>query len=69
MNAQRSSILEVLLVEDNPGDVRLTEEAFAEAKMLVNLSKAWDGEEAMAFLKRRPPHEQAPKRGITESCG
>ena len=42
--------IEVLLVEDSPGDVRLTREAFKEAKMLINLNVASDGVEAMAFL-------------------
>jgi two-component system, chemotaxis family, response regulator Rcp1 len=40
----------VLLVEDNPGDVRLTKEAFREGKLSVNLSVATDGVEAMDFL-------------------
>ena len=53
--------LEVLLVEDSPGDVRLTREAFREANMSINLHVASDGEEAMAFLRRLPPHEHAPR--------
>jgi len=44
--------IEILLVEDNPGDVRLTSEAFKEGKVLNNLHVAMDGEEAMAFLKK-----------------
>ena len=50
----------VLLVEDNAGDVRLTQEAFNEGKLLVNLSVARDGQEAMAFLRREGAHAQAP---------
>jgi chemotaxis family two-component system response regulator Rcp1 len=42
--------IEILLVEDSPGDVRLTQEAFKDAKVLVNLHVVSDGEEAMAFL-------------------
>jgi two-component system, chemotaxis family, response regulator Rcp1 len=43
--------LEVLLVEDSPGDVRLTQEAFEATNMAVHLSVAVDGVEAMAFLR------------------
>jgi CheY-like chemotaxis protein len=53
--------LEVLLVEDSPGDVRLTREAFKDAKVLVNLSVASDGTEAMAFLKREGAYASAPR--------
>ena len=44
--------IEILLVEDNPGDVRLTKEALKEAKMANHLSVVVDGEAAMAFLRR-----------------
>ena len=44
--------IEVLLVEDSPGDVRLTQEAFRDANSSIHLSVASDGVEAMAFLKR-----------------
>jgi CheY-like chemotaxis protein len=44
--------IEVLLVEDSLGDVRLTQEAFKDAKVHINLHVAPDGAEAMAFLKR-----------------
>lgn len=44
--------IEILLVEDNPGDVRLTVEALAEAKVSNRLFVAKDGVEAMAFLHR-----------------
>jgi chemotaxis family two-component system response regulator Rcp1 len=44
--------IEVLLVEDSPGDVRLTREAFKDAKVHVNLHVVTDGAEAMAFLQR-----------------
>jgi len=53
--------LEVLLVEDSPGDVRLTQEAFREANEFVHLHVATDGVEAMAFLKREGLHAQAPR--------
>lgn len=54
-------ILEVLLVEDNPGDVRLTREAFRSARRLANLSVVGDGVEALDFLHRRGRHQQAPR--------
>ena len=44
--------IEILLVEDNPGDVRLTVEALKEGKVRNNLSVAKDGVEALAFLRR-----------------
>jgi len=53
--------LEVLLVEDSPGDVRLTQEAFREANESINLHVAPDGVEAMAFLKREGAHTRAPR--------
>jgi chemotaxis family two-component system response regulator Rcp1 len=56
--------VEVLLVEDNPGDVRLTMEAMKEAKMVNNLSVASDGVEALAFLRREGKFENAARPDI-----
>jgi two-component system, chemotaxis family, response regulator Rcp1 len=53
--------IEVLLVEDSPGDVRLTREAFKDAKLRINLHVASDGVEAMAFLKREGKHADVPR--------
>jgi CheY-like chemotaxis protein len=53
--------IEVLLVEDSPGDVRLTREAFKDAKVLINLNVAADGVEAMAFLNREGNNANAPR--------
>lgn len=53
--------IEILLVEDNPGDVRLTREALAEAKVSNNLAVASDGVEALAYLRREAPFEQASR--------
>ena len=53
--------IEVLLVEDSPGDVRLTQEAFKDAKVLINLHVASDGTEAMAFLRREGEHINVPR--------
>lgn len=53
--------IEILLVEDNPGDVRLTIEALNEAKVCNRLHIAQDGEAALQFLRRQGPHAQAPR--------
>jgi CheY-like chemotaxis protein len=53
--------IEVLLVEDNPGDVRLTQEAFHDANKSVRLHLAADGIEAMAFLRHVGNHVHAPR--------
>ena len=52
---------EVLLVEDSPGDVRLTQEAFRDANKSVHLHVASDGVEAMAFLRHERAHVHAPR--------
>jgi len=51
----------VLLVEDSPGDVRLTQEAFRDANQDIDLHVANDGVEAMAFLLREGAHADAPR--------
>ena len=53
--------VEVLLVEDSPGDVRLTQEAFRDANRAIRLHVAEDGAEAMTFLRREGPHAAAPR--------
>lgn len=53
--------IEILLVEDNPGDARLTMEALREAKVHNRLSWVTDGDQALAFLRRQGPHAQAPR--------
>jgi len=52
---------EILLVEDSPGDVRLTREALKDAKMHINLHVASDGIEAMAFLNREGEYAGVPR--------
>ena len=52
--------IEILLVEDNPGDVDLTREGLADGKLRNNLHVAGDGEEAMAFLRRGQEHADMP---------
>jgi two-component system, chemotaxis family, response regulator Rcp1 len=53
--------IQVLLVEDSPGDVRLTQEAFHDANPTIHLHVASDGVEAMAFLRREGIHVDAPR--------
>lgn len=57
----RGRPIEILLVEDNPGDVRLTIEALKEGKVSNRLSVARDGVEALAFLRREGPHANAAR--------
>jgi two-component system, chemotaxis family, response regulator Rcp1 len=54
-------LLDVLLVEDNPGDVRLTRETLRDANKSIRLHLAADGVEAMAFLRRESPNALAPR--------
>jgi CheY-like chemotaxis protein len=53
--------LQVLLVEDSPGDVRLTQEAFREANMSLHLHVAYDGVEAMMFLRHEGIYADSPR--------
>ncbi len=53
--------IEVLLIEDSPGDVRLTQEVFRDANPSIRLHVACDGLEAMAFLRREGSQAKAPR--------
>jgi chemotaxis family two-component system response regulator Rcp1 len=53
--------IQVLLVEDSPGDVRLTQEAFRAANKAIQLHVVVDGVEAMAFLSHKGIHVHAPR--------
>lgn len=64
MAVNRPNPVEVLLVEDNPGDIRLTMEALREGKMSNHLSIVSDGEEALNFLHQTGVYEQAPRPDI-----
>ncbi|OGI45119.1 MAG: response regulator [Candidatus Muproteobacteria bacterium RIFCSPHIGHO2_01_FULL_65_16] len=55
------SLIEILMVEDNPADVRLTREAFKDAKVLNKMSVVGDGEAALAFLRRQGRYADAPR--------
>jgi len=51
--SKRIRPVEILLVEDNPGDIRLTKEAMKEAKIINNLNVVEDGVEALAYLRKK----------------
>jgi two-component system, chemotaxis family, response regulator Rcp1 len=53
--------IEILLVEDNPGDIRLTQEALKEAKVKNQLHVAEDGVAAITFLRREGTYHNAPR--------
>lgn len=60
MNTEAANI-DILLVEDNPGDVRLTEEALKQGKVLNRLHVVYDGVEAMEFLHKKGRYKDAPR--------
>jgi chemotaxis family two-component system response regulator Rcp1 len=60
----RDAAIHVLLVEDSPGDVRLTQEAFRDADPLVFLHVVSDGVEAMAFLRHTGNYAKAPRPNV-----
>lgn len=56
--------IDVLLVEDDPGDVLMTREALADNKVHNTLHVVSDGVEALRFVRRQPPYENAPRPGL-----
>jgi two-component system, chemotaxis family, response regulator Rcp1 len=60
-NRTNGQPLEVLLVEDSPGDVRLTKEALKDAKVHINLRVVRDGIDAIAFLMREGEYATVPR--------
>jgi chemotaxis family two-component system response regulator Rcp1 len=56
--------IDILLIEDNPGDVRLTVEALKEGKVHNRLSVCADGVEALAFLRREGQYADAPRPDV-----
>lgn len=56
--------VEILLVEDNPADVRLMQEAFSESKVRNSMSVVADGVAAMSFLRREGIHGDAPRPNL-----
>jgi CheY-like chemotaxis protein len=63
-NNESRAAMQILLVEDSPGDVRLTLEAFRDANPDLRLHIAGDGAEAMAFLRQEGVHADAPRPEI-----
>jgi len=61
---RREGGVAVLLVEDNPGDVRLTREALGETGRNLTLSVVNDGLDALRFLRREAPYEDAPRPNL-----
>jgi two-component system, chemotaxis family, response regulator Rcp1 len=61
---ERNGPIEILLVEDNPGDVRLTKEALREGKVYSNLHTVKDGVEAMEFLRKKGKYRDVPRPDI-----
>ena len=59
-----SQPIEILLVEDNPGDVRLTQEILKDGRIHNHLNVVDDGEKAIAFLYRTPPYTHAPEPSL-----
>jgi len=62
--ATNAKLIDILMVEDNPADARLTREAFVDSKMVNTLHHVRNGEEAMAFLNRKPPYADAPRPDV-----
>jgi two-component system response regulator len=60
-NNENIKQVEILLVEDNPGDVRLTKEALKESKIYNNLHVVMDGVEAMKYLRKEGKYEDQPE--------
>ena len=58
---ERESPAEILLVEDNPVDARMIREALHLTEIRHRLTHVGDGEAALQFLRREPPHENAPR--------
>lgn len=56
--------MHILLIEDNPGDVRLTQEVLKEGQRLHELHAVPDGEEALRYLEQTGPHQRGPRPDI-----
>ena len=61
MNNERDRPFEILLIEDNSGDVLLTKEAFEEIDYKDHINVARDGEDALDYLYKRGPYERAKR--------
>jgi two-component system response regulator len=56
--------IEVLLIEDDPGDIELTQVALTKSKLRINLNTVSDGEEALAYLHQEGDYSQSPKPNL-----
>jgi chemotaxis family two-component system response regulator Rcp1 len=56
--------LEILLVEDNPGDIRLIQEAFREGGFSSHMNITRDGEQALAFLRQEGDYQRSPRPSL-----
>ncbi|AHH96287.1 response regulator [Kutzneria viridogrisea] len=61
---QRLDVIDVLLVEDDPGDALMTREAFEHHKIRNTLHVVADGVQALQFLRREEPYADAPRPGM-----
>ena len=61
MTPQTGKTVDILLVEDNPGDVEIIREALTEWKVRNHLSVTIDGADALRFLRQQPPHDHSPR--------
>jgi two-component system, chemotaxis family, response regulator Rcp1 len=61
MNETTVKVCRILIVEDNPGDVRLMREALRECGVRCHINDVGDGVQALAFLRRQPPFENAER--------
>jgi len=64
IDAVAVQVLDVLLVEDDPGDVLLAQEAFEQSVISSQLHVVGDGEQAIGFLRRTGPYARAPRPGL-----
>jgi CheY-like chemotaxis protein len=64
MSESPLNVIDVLLVEDDPGDALMTQEAFEHHKIRNQLHVVRDGVEALEFLRRQGPYEDAPRPGL-----
>ena len=64
MTVERNGPIDILLVEDNPGDERLTREALKEGKVYSNLHWVKDGVEALEFLRKQGKYKNTPRPDI-----
>ncbi|MFC6827025.1 response regulator [Halopelagius fulvigenes] len=64
MSKPNGDPIDILLVEDNPGDVRLTQEAFKEGQIRNDLHVVRDGEAALDYLYQRGEYEDAPRPNL-----